>query len=190
MLDDTGCQVAPGIVTNSDGRLQVHTATFTQAPEPFRDVDGCVCAFAGRIEYEPVCGYATSEVGWSWWEEACDRAVPKAPPQVHTGGSASHHTHVSRLGAARGLGLGVGGQGGGDGETRAGMIAADDAAEGGSHVAAAASAAAEEEEDGLCLLSTQTGGLATRRGKQEDAERCNDCRFLEGVWFYDCGQHG
>eukprot|EP00277_Geminigera_cryophila_P028191 CAMPEP_0179467400 /NCGR_PEP_ID=MMETSP0799-20121207/48535_1 /TAXON_ID=46947 /ORGANISM="Geminigera cryophila, Strain CCMP2564" /LENGTH=295 /DNA_ID=CAMNT_0021272783 /DNA_START=130 /DNA_END=1013 /DNA_ORIENTATION=- len=54
MLDDTGCQVQPGVETTANSYLRVLTGTFTQSPVPFQDVDGCVCAFAGRLEFDVV----------------------------------------------------------------------------------------------------------------------------------------
>mmetsp|Transcript_32547 Transcript_32547/g.66037 ORF Transcript_32547/g.66037 Transcript_32547/m.66037 type:complete len:284 (-) Transcript_32547:50-901(-) len=54
MLDDTGCQAAPGIETHRSGHVSFLTGTFTESSEPFEHVDGFVCAFAGAMEYDVV----------------------------------------------------------------------------------------------------------------------------------------
>jgi len=61
MLDDTGCQVAPGIETSRDEGISFLTGTFTESSEPFEDVDGFVCEFAGGMEYDVV-----AHDTWPW----------------------------------------------------------------------------------------------------------------------------
>jgi len=75
MLDDTGCQASPGVETHRHRHVSFLTGTFTESSEPFEDVDGFVCAFAGAMEYDvvqtgtfcgPWAGLTMSEQGEHW----------------------------------------------------------------------------------------------------------------------------
>jgi hypothetical protein len=111
MLDDTGCQVAPGSLTSGDKCLRLLTGTCTESPHPFEDVNGCVCAFAGRVEYDvlPFC---------------CNQARAS-------------------------------------GESNASSV-----------------------RGGARQIFTQA-----QQAQEQVAWRCRDCRWHDGVRFFDCGQH-
>jgi hypothetical protein len=175
MLDDTGCQVSPGIETTGNQHLTVRTGTFTQSPQPFEDVDGCVCAFAGRVEYEVLsentaysgaaCSAAYSAAysaassaaySGAWHDFA--RPTPSLPPaylaapgrSTNTPEDTSDREMRSRLAQQGGYKCVWGGRGWG--ERPAGPVAP------------------------LCPPPVC-------------ASNCKDCRWADGVWFFDCGQH-
>lgn len=68
-------QASPGVETHRHRHVSFLTGTFTESSEPFEDVDGFVCAFAGAMEYDvvqtgtfcgPWAGLTMSEQGEHW----------------------------------------------------------------------------------------------------------------------------
>jgi hypothetical protein len=73
--------VSPGIETTGNQHLTVRTGTFTQSPKPFEDVDGCLFAFAGRVEYEVLSeNTAYSVAAYCGARHGFARPTPSLPP--------------------------------------------------------------------------------------------------------------
>jgi len=170
MIDDTGCQVAPGIETTVNEHITVRTGTFTQSPQPFEDVDGCVCAFAGRVEYEEYeelsqnTAYRAQNTAYSGVCLDFARPTPRLPPAyIAAPGRSSNtpedtcdlemHSRLAQHDGFKGSGALDGGWGGGGGGER------------------------------------PAGPVAPLCPPPVCASSCKDCRWADGVWFFDCGQH-
>ena len=139
---------------------RVLTRTLTQSPQPFQDVDGCVCAFAGRVEYDivsepPVDSAEPETLG----DFSCGMA--RVPDAAHDMG-----THCAQGAASRVMASALAAQSRGSGLGRGGCVA-----EWSGDAAVTARAHRPEQEVLAC-------------------RDCRDCRWDEdGICFFNCGQH-
>ena len=127
--------VAPGAQTTANQHVRVLAGAFTQSHQPFRDVDGCACAYAGRIEYT----YDLVETAGDGVRGRC-------------------HSEVEQRLFARPEGSSL-------------------------HV--------REDAGTVSLDCTLTGKKYAVGASEIEAESraCQDCRWHDGVWVFDCGAH-
>lgn len=146
---------------------RVLTRTRTQSPQPFQDVDGCVCAFAGRVEYDivsepPVDRSAPETRGFSFSSfSSFSDGMALVPDAAHDTG-----THCAQAAASRVVASALTAQSRGTGLGRGGCV------EGWSVDAAVTARSHRQEQEVLACRD------------------CRDCRWDEdGIRFYNCGQH-
>ena len=136
--------VAPGAQTTANQHVRVLAGAFTQSPQPFRDVDGCACAYAGRIEY-------TYDL-----VDTADSKTHRDPLSAGDGVRGRCQSQVEQKLLARPQGSSL-------------------------HV--------REDAGTVSLDCTLTGKKYAVGASEIEAESraCQDCRWHDGVWVFDCG---